>query len=79
MHADHWAARVLLILGGVVGLFLSRTLYDKQMLQAIRAAAAALAAGGRGGTLLFPAGRTYLTGAFNLSSNSVLKLEAHSA
>ena len=38
MHADHWAARVLLILGGVVGLFLSRTLYDKQMLQAIRAA-----------------------------------------
>ena len=43
--------------------------------QAIRAAAAALAAGGRGGTLLFPAGRTYLTGAFNLSSNSVLKLE----
>ena len=42
---------------------------------AIRRAAAALATGGTGGTLLFPAGKRYLTGAFNLSSHSVPKLE----
>ena len=43
---------------------------------AIRAAAAALEAAG-GGTLLFPARRRYLTGAFNLSSHTVLRLEAN--
>ena len=44
---------------------------------AIRRAAAALATSGTGGTLLFPAGKRYLTGAFNLSSHSVLKLETN--
>ena len=43
---------------------------------AIRAATAALQAAG-GGTLLFPARRRYLTGAFNLSSHTVLRLEAN--
>ena len=46
---------------------------------AIRKAAAALLAGKRGGTLLFPAGgpgKTYLTGAFNLSSNTHVEIEA---
>ena len=42
---------------------------------AVRAAAAALAAAG-GGELLFPAGGTYLTGAFNLSSHTVMRVEA---
>lgn len=42
---------------------------------AIRKAAAALLAGERGGTLLFPAGKTYLTGAFNLSSNTHVEIE----
>lgn len=39
--------------------------------RAVRAAAAALAAA-RGGTLLMPLGYTFLTGPFNLTSNSVL-------
>ena len=42
---------------------------------AIRAACAALEKAG-GGTLLFPRGKVYLTGALNLSSNTLLKLEA---
>ena len=42
---------------------------------AIRKAAAALLAGERGGTLLFPAGKTYLTGDFNLSSNTHVEIE----
>ena len=42
--------------------------------EAIRAACAAVVAA-RGGTLLFPAPGTYYTGAFNLTSNIVVKVE----
>ena len=41
---------------------------------AVRSAALALRRAG-GGTLLFPGGRTYLTGCFNLSSHSVVVIE----
>jgi polygalacturonase len=43
---------------------------------AVRAAADALAAHGDGGTLLFPARKTFLTGAFNITgANQVLRVE----
>ena len=42
---------------------------------AIRKAAASLLARGSGGTLLFPAGKTYLTGSFNLSSNTHVEIQ----
>ena len=49
------------------------TTYDTP---AVRKAAAALLAGGEGGTLLFPGpGKTYLTGAFNLSSHTHVEIE----
>ena len=54
---------------GAVG---DNTTYDTA---AVRTAAAALKAAG-GGTLIFPAGGTYLTGAFNLSSHSIVLVEA---
>ena len=46
---------------------------------AVRKAAAALLLGGHGGTLLFPTGGTYLTGAFNLSSHTTLVVERGAA
>ena len=44
---------------------------------AIRRACEALEQGGRGGVLLFPGNRHYLTGGFNLTSHTMLKLEAN--
>ena len=42
---------------------------------AIRKAAAAVSSDSAGGTLLFPSGRTFLTGAFNVTSNTHVEIE----
>ena len=42
---------------------------------AIRKAAAAVSSDSAGGTLLFPSGGTFLTGAFNVTSNTHVEIE----
>jgi hypothetical protein len=44
---------------------------------AVRKATQALADGGQGGVLLFPAGHTFLTASFNLTSNTLMLLQGN--